>query len=194
MISNNTIIMNDLNRLFYLRQDEMMLNLESFYDELLLEREPLQQFWLKYKDKLRKIFYTFYNMSHYESKSLFIKFFSNYIDEKFRESMTLTNDFNDLLNQDSYFFKYFNWLKRYILQFLYGYDLDHFHGICDYETEIEDPERRIIKIKIDLPIDDFDFILDLLENFIRKQEMLLIHKFPSLLPNFKRTYFIFRSF
>lgn len=194
MISDKNIIMNDLNRLFYLRHDEMILNLEPFYNEFLSKRIAFERFWLKYREGIKKVFHTYYNMNYYESKSLFIKFFSNYIDEKFTENMVLTKSFVDLIFHNSSFQKYFQWLKKYILEFLNKYNLNHFHGICDYETEIEDPERKIIKVKINLPIEDFDHILDLLESFIEELEILLTHKAPSLIPYFKRSYFIFRSF
>ncbi|HEC37586.1 hypothetical protein LCGC14_1277540 [marine sediment metagenome] len=194
MISDKIIILNDLNRLFYLRHDEMILDLEHFYSEFLSKRIAFEQFWLNNREDIKNVFYTYYNMEYYDSKSLFIKFFSNYIDEKFAENMVLTKSFVDFTFHNSSFNTYFQWLKKYILEFFIKYNLNHYHGICDYETEIEDPDRKIIKVKINLPIDDFDHILDLLESFIEEVEIFLTHKAPSLIPYFKRSYFIFRSF
>ncbi len=193
MISNYNIIETDLNRMYYLRSEEMMYALETYFERYLSRGIQLDRFWSKNKKTLEYIFDTYYIMENYDSKSLFIKFKENYIEDKFAEYMTLTKNFNDYLIQNYEFSYYFQWLKSYFLHFLIKNKFNHIHGNCDYKTEIENPDKKRIIIKIAFPIDDFDFILDLLEEFIEEQEDLIKQEFPSLISTFKRTYFIFRS-
>lgn len=193
MISNYNIIETDLNRMYNLRSEEIMYTLENCFERYLSRGIQLDRFWSKNKKPLEDLFDTYYIMENYDSKSLFIKFKENYIEDKFAEYMTLTKSFNEYLVHNSEFSYYFQWLKSFFLHFMIKNGFDHIHGNCDYKAEIENPDIRSIIIKIAFPIDDFDFILDILEEFIEEQEDLIKKEFPSFLSTFKRTYFIFRS-
>lgn len=193
MISNATIIETDLNWMYFFRTEEIMYNLEPYFEKLLSKNIKLDTFWRKNKERLEYIFDTYYEMENYDSKSLFIKFKENYIEDKFAESLSITKNFNDYLIHNSEFSYYFHWLKQFILHFLRKNGLSHIHGNCDYKAEIENPDKKRILIKIAFPIDDFDFILDLLEEFIEEQEDLIKEEYSSMISTFKRTYFIFRS-
>ena len=193
MISNLTIIEKELNWMYSFRTEEIMYNLEPYFKRNLSRGIQLDNFWSKNKDTLKYIFDTYYIMENYDSKSFFIKFKENYIEEKFAESMSITKNFNDYLVHNSEFSYYFQWLKSFFMHFMIKNKFNHIHGNCDYKAEIENPDKRRIIIKIAFPIDDFDLILDLLEDFIDEQEDLITQEFPSLLSTFKRTYFIFNS-
>lgn len=179
--------------MYSFRTDEILYNLEPYFEKLLSKDIKLDTLWKKYKPSLEYIFDTYYEMENYDSKSLFIKFKENYVEDQFAESMSITKNFNDLLIHNSEFSYYFHWLKQFILRFLRKNEFIHIHGNCDYKAEIENPNKKRILIKIAFPVDDFDFILDLLEEFIEEQEDLIKQEFPSLISTFKRTYFIFRS-
>ena len=193
MISNVNIIETDLNWMYSFRTESIMFNLERYFEKLLSEGNKLDPFWKKNKNELGTIFDTYYEMENYDSKSLFIKFKENYIEDKFAKFVSITKDFDDYLVNNFEFSHYFHWLKQFILYFLKKDGFTHIHGNCDYKAEIENPDKKRILIKIFFPVDDFDDILDLLEEFIEEQEDLIKQEYPSLLPTFKRTYFIFRS-
>lgn len=193
MISNESIIQTDLNLMYSFRSKEIMYTLEPHFENLLSKGITLNTFWEDNKDKLEYIFDTYYYMENYDSKSLFITFKENYVEDRFAEFMSITKNFNDYLVQNSEFSYYFQWLKQFILCFLRKNGFTHIHGSCDNKADIENPDKRSIIIKISFPVDDFDFILDLLEEFIEEQEGIINQQFPWLLSTFKRTYFIFRS-
>jgi len=193
MISNLNIIESNLNWMYSLRTEEIMYRLEPYFEKLLSKSFKLDRFWEKNEERLEEIFDNYYEMENYDSKSVFIKFKENYVEDKFAEYMSITKNFNDYLAHNSEFSYYFHWLKQFILYFLKKDGFTHIHINCDYKAEIENPNKKRILVKIDFPVDDFDFILDLLEEFIEEQEDLIIQQFPSLISTFKRTYFIFRS-
>lgn len=193
MISNHSIIKNDLNLMYSLRSEEIMYTLEPYFENLLSENIKLNTFWEENKEKLEYIFDSYYYMESYDSKSLFITFKENYIEDRFAEIMSITKSFDNYLDYNSEFSYYFQWLKHFLLRFLLKNGFTHIHGICDYKAEVENLDKRSILIKILFPIDDFDFILDLLEEFIEDQEYIIKREYPSLISTFKRTYFIFRS-
>ncbi len=193
MISNLKIIETDLNWMYSFRTEEIIYNLEPYFEKLLSKAFKLDTFWNENKGGLEYIFDNYYEMENYDSKSLFIKFKENYVEDKFAEFMSITKNLRDYLFHNSEFSYYFHWLKQFILYFLKKDGFTHIHGNCDYRAEIENPDKKRILIKISFPLDDFDVILDLLEEFIEEQEDLIKQKFPSLISTFKRTYFIFRS-
>lgn len=179
--------------MYSFRTEGIMYALEPHFKRCLSRGVQLDKFWSEDKNKLESIFDAYYIMENYDAKSLFIKFKENYIEDKFAESMSITKNFYNYLNHNSEFSYYFQWLKSFFMHFMIKNDFDHIHGNCDYKAEIENPDIRSIIIKIAFPIDDFDFILDILEKFIEEQEDLIKQEFPSFLSTFKRTYFIFRS-
>lgn len=193
MITDLVIIETDLNRMYSFRPEAIKYKLKPYFENLLSKNIKINDFWEKNKQDLEEIFYTLYDMKNYDSKSLFIKFRENYIEDEFAKSISITKNFNDYLIHNYGYSYYFNWLKQFILQFFRKDEIIHFHGICDYKVEIENPDKKRILIKIDIPIDNFDLILDLLENFIKVQEELIKREYPIFLSHFKRTYFIFRS-
>jgi len=135
-----------------------MYNLEPYFEKLLSKGIKLNAFWNKNKETLEYIFNTYYEMENYDSKSFFVTFKDNYIEDKFDEFMSITKSFDDYLINNSEFSYYFHWLKQFILHFLNKYGFSHIHGNCDYKTEIENPDKKRILIKITFPVDDFDFI------------------------------------
>lgn len=193
MITNYNIIQTELNWMYSYRTKEIMYNLEPYFEKFLSKNIKLNTFWGKNKEPIEYIFNIYYEMENYDSKSLFITFKENYVEDRFAEFISITKNFDDYLVSNSEFSYYFQWLKQFILRFLRKNGFNHIHGNCDYKAEIENPDRKRLIINVDFPVDDFDFILDLLEEFIEEQEDLIKQEFPSLISTFKRTYFIFRS-
>ncbi len=199
MIRNESIIAQDLDRVYRYNYPVIEANFQEFFSCFLSEIPHYDEYWEKYGRKIRKVSRRFFDKISYEPKSLFINFLENYIDDEFNKYMDISSRFKGLLRKDQVFNDYFNWLKKYLLYFLNSNHIDHIHGACLIESDTENPTKEIIKIKILLPIEDFDEILDLMELFLIEQEGFLNefiedYYYRSLiLHKFKRTYFIFRS-
>jgi len=199
MIRNESIITQDLEHVYRYNYPVIEANFKEFYNHFLSERPHYDEYWEKYGRKIRRVSRRLFDIISYEPKSLFISFLKNYIDDEFNKYMKLSSRFIDLLRRDQIFNDYFNWLKKYLLYFLKSNDIDHIHGDCLIESDTEVPTEEMIKIKILLPIEDFDEILDLMELFLIEQERFLNESIEDsyyrnlILQKFKKTYFTFRS-
>lgn len=199
MIRNESIITQDLEHVYKYSYPLMGANFQEFYSYFLSEIPHYDEYWEKYGRKIKRVSRRFFDIISYEPKSLFISFLKNYIDDEFNRYMKLSSRFIDLLRKDQIFNDYFNWLKKYLLYFLKSNYIDHIHGDCLIESDTEVPTKEMIKVKIFLPIEDFDTILDLMELFLLEQESFLNESIEDyyyrklILQKFKKTYFIFRS-
>ncbi len=198
MITNDSIISQNLE---YLSQFSFSLIKEHFRElcnDFILEMSNYEEFWKLNRRYIKRNYRRFYDITNYDPKLLFANFLRNHIDDEFNKFMNISSRFIDLLRKDSIFNDYFNWLKKYILSFLKANNINHIHGDCLVETDIEDPSTEEIKIKFFLPIEDFDKILDLMELFLIEQEIFLnestedYYFMKLIIQKFKRTYFIFR--
>ncbi len=176
--------------------------MEEYFKELcnnfILEMSNYEEFWKLNRSVIRRIYRRFFDIINYDPKLLFVNFLRNYIDDEFNKFMNISPRFIDLLRKDSVYYEYFDWLKKYLLSFLKINNINHIHGDCLVESDIEDRNAEEIIIKIFLPIEDFDKILDLMEEFLREQEKFLNESIEDyyymklIIHKFKRTYFIFR--
>ncbi len=199
MIRNESIITHDLNRVYQCNYPVMKGNFQEFFNVFISEMPHYEEYWEKYGRKIKEVSSRLFDIISYDPKSLFISFLNNYIDEEFNKYMNISSRFIGLLGKDQIFNEYFNWLKKYILNFLRSHNIYHFHGDCLIEFDAEDPTKEIIKVKISLPIKDFAEILDLMELFLIEQEESLnefiedYYYRNQILHQFKKTYFIIRS-
>jgi len=124
-----------------------------------------------------------------------------YIEWWFRDFMSIDDSFEELLKENYYYSVYFTFLQRFILYFNLKYFERYFdivEGSCIYEPEIEDPETSFPKVIFNIETRDYDLVLDLLEKFIKEQEIMLKYKFQYLTHSdkiydqFKKTIFLFR--
>ena len=199
MIRTKSIITNDLDRLYNNNYPVIEENFQEFFSSYLSEMLHYDEYWEKFGKKIKKVSRRFFDLINYDPKSLFSSFLNNYIDDEFNKCMNLSSRFISLIRMDPIFNDYFNWLKKYLFYFLKYNNIDHIHGDCLIESDFEDSTKEMIKIRILLPIEDFDEIIDLMELFLLEQEELIndfirdYYYRNLVLQKFKRTYFIFRS-
>ncbi len=199
MIRNETIITHDLEHTIKYNYPVIKERFQEFFSSFITRIPHYDEYWEEFGRRIRKISRRFFDKISYEPKSLFISFLENYIDDEFNKYMNISSRFIGLLRKDQVFNDYFNWFKKFLLYFLNSNHIDHIHGACLIENDTKDSTKEIIKIKILLPIEDFDEILDLMELFVIKQERFLNESIEDnyyrslILHKFKRTNFIFRS-
>ena len=195
MIRDEQLIRNNLEKIYeksHLIYDKLF---DNYYYKYISNFIDFDIFWEDNKQELLDLTYENYG----NSKLIFREHLINFIDNKINDFLIFSEDFNEFLNMNHQYNIYFNWLKKFLLFYFNSFELDHFHGYCIYEMDVEDPARVIVKIKLLLPTKDYILILDLLEDFLKQQEARLYETFSNyenkeLIFNFfKRTYFIFRS-
>ncbi len=137
----------------------------------------------------------FYNNSKYS----FYKLVSNRIKSYFNNYFSISSNFMNLLKYNDIFYEYFEVFKKFVLFFLNKQGINKFYGECLYEPDIEDPETKLIKIKIYLPYDDFNKIIDIWEKFQLDEQKYLNYLFfnhpykKDILQIYKKKYLIFRQ-
>ncbi len=124
---------------------------------------------------------------------------SRFLKDLYDNLIVVNFNFHSLLENDFFFKQYFKWLKKYTFLFLFINGIEHLHIECSYELDREDIDVRNIEVKLILPFENFNDVLDFMELFLRDQEQIIIEDISSFsnvkefLKNFKKTNFIFRS-
>jgi hypothetical protein len=158
-----------------------------------------RDFWNLAKDKINAVLKDFKSPSMSKKEFLQWVLFEG-IDRLFQEHLEIKPEFNNLLRDDSDYHLYFHILERdfiFISSSLKNINFNQIRGKCTYKPDIEDPDIKVPKIKVYFPTDDFDLVLDVLEEFLKTHEKLLKLKYDEglseiLLKQLKRTAFIFR--
>lgn len=157
------------------------------------------EFWEKKNDEILEIFNNFSNLYDKDAGVLFFNLLKKKINENFEKSFLITPNFRYLLENNYYFYEYFEWLKKFQFSFFEKEEIYHYHGECSYEPDIEEPDVYFVKIRIFLPFTDYDEILDFMEVFLLEHEKYLKLHFSNyinkekIFEQFHNSYFIFRS-
>jgi len=157
-----------------------------------------REFWNLTKDKINAV------LKNYKSPTITKKEFLQWIlfegiDNLFQNHLEIKPEFNNLLRKDSNYHIYFHILERDFISIssnLKNINFNKIRGKCLYYPEIEEPDVKVPKIIVQFPTEDFDFVLDTLENFLDEHQALIHHRYEKrmsefLLEQFKRTTFIF---
>ncbi|TXT61721.1 MAG: hypothetical protein BAJALOKI1v1_1100010 [Promethearchaeota archaeon] len=168
-------------------------------------RYSFKLFWRSEKDNIESVLKNielnsenFIFNNNFERKRFLNYIFFKAIDTLFQENIQITSEFYDFLKKDIDYNIYFSILEKDFISIFtsLGINFDTLNGRCIYFSEIENPNIKIPKLIINFPTNDYDFVLDTLESFLKWHKKLLNYRFSNevsmmFLEKFRKTSFIF---
>ncbi len=188
---------------YYVYPHKYKINKLEYRSRKVLERYLKEYLYLgvfsgEYEESLLK-YHSDLNLRDINHIVKYVKAINRILKQKYGDLIEINSSFRILLESDYYFRKYFKWFKKFLFSFLYINSLEHFHAECSYDLDFEDFNVRNIEIKILLPFEDFNDVLDFMEFFLKDQEIAINEYLTNfeykeeLMKYFKRSNFIFRS-